>query len=99
MAIFTDTPAIPFRAALRKYAFRFVALVLQPAAGAVLTAVFPSVGSYASGALFLGCAVAAGWPVAFKDAPISFWLVACLCWFVASLLIVVLASAAGVASA
>lgn len=83
MAIFNDTPAIPLGAALRRYRLRYALSLIEPFAALLLASAVDLPGIRAATAIptFL----LALWPAAFRDAPVSYWWLACVSWFVANL--------------
>jgi hypothetical protein len=88
MGFFNDTPPIPLAAALRRYGWRLALLALEPLAAYWLGQAVGLPGLRVATAV--PALLAAAWPAAFKDAPASFWLLACACWFLASLLVLAL---------
>lgn len=73
-------PRLPFGQAFRKYWPFMSGLVLLH----FLMIFFPSVlkPDAVMITLFFGATFAAGWPWLFKDAPYTFWIVACVYWVV-----------------
>ena|SRR3990167_1360124 len=86
MAIFNDTPPLPFRAALSKYRVRLAALLLQPVGALVLSYLVPALASHIALA-WLGVAASANlWVAAVRDAPFKYLAVGCVAWFATSVL-------------
>lgn len=83
MAIFNERPSISLGLSLRKYWARFTLFTLNPILVLAVLSLFQDAPpSLFIGLVFLGTAVLVMWPAAFWDAPISFWMLACGCWFV-----------------
>ena len=90
MAFFNARPTKPLVVALRCYWMPFALFALEPfAALLVATAVdFPGARALTA----IPASLCALWPAAFKDAPVAYWLLACACWFAATLAVVSLSS-------
>ena len=95
MAIFNELPVKPLTVALRLYWLPFALLVFEPFFALLLGGAVDLPGMRAVTAVpaFLFSL----WPAAFKDAPVAYWLLACISWFIANL--VVLAFSGGVVGA
>lgn len=83
MAIFSERPVKPLAAALRGYWLPFALMSVEPLAALLLGAAVDLPGIRAVTAI--PAFVSALWPVAFKQAPAAYWLLACAAWFVANL--------------
>jgi hypothetical protein len=84
MAFLNDTPSIPMRDALRIYWRRLAFFAAQPVIGAAYALFLPELPAMVlSGATWMLAAVIAMWPAAFKDAPVGYWMLACVAWFTA----------------
>jgi hypothetical protein len=80
MGFFYKTDTIPLPAALGKYCLQFACFALSPIAAALLPSSLPGI-ALIYGELFLLNSVAAMWPAAFKDVPVSSWLLVCVASF------------------
>jgi hypothetical protein len=83
MSFFNEIPSKPLGIALRLYWLPFVFVVLEPFAALLLqtTVEIPGIRAATAIPAFL----LALWPAALKDAPTTYWLLACVCWFIANL--------------
>ncbi|MDR7136390.1 hypothetical protein J2X06_003629 [Lysobacter niastensis] len=83
MAFFNELPVKPLAVALRLYWPPFALMALEPIAALLLGAVIDLPGIRAATAI--PALLFSLWPAAFKDAPVTFWLLACVSWFIANL--------------
>lgn len=95
MAFFNERPVKPLAVALRLYWLQFAFLVLEPLAALLIGGAvdLPGIRAVTAAPAFLFSL----WPAAFKDAPVTYWLLACASWFTANL--AVLAFSGGVVGA
>jgi len=83
MSFFSNTPCITFTQSMRVYWPFLIPLFLQPLVAFGIRATRPEF-SIVNGIYFVVAGVLAMWPSAFKNASTSFWLTACLIWFIIS---------------